>query len=86
MGKIMLENNSPSVRLKRGNTLKKIDKYIVRNLILDLHNPVVKIEVELYINNLLVDTKYIYYEETTGDVDVNSLIDKTHEYLKNADI
>jgi hypothetical protein len=86
MGKIMLENNSPSVRLKRGNTLKKIDKYIIRNLILDLHNPVVKIEVELYINNLLVDTKYIYYEETTGDVDVNSLIDKTHEYLKNADI
>jgi hypothetical protein len=86
MGKIMLENNSPSVRLKRGNTLKKIDKYIVRNLILDLHNPVVKIEVELYRNNLLVDTKYIYYEETTGDVDVNSLIDKTHEYLKNADI
>ncbi len=82
----MLENNSPSVRLKRGNTLKKIDKYIVRNLILDLHNPVVKIEVELYRNNLLVDTKYIYYEETTGDVDVNSLIDKTHEYLKNADI
>ncbi len=82
----MLENNSPSVRLKRGNTLKKIDKYIIRNLILDLHNPVVKIEVELYINNLLVDTKYIYYEETTGDVDVNSLIDKTHEYLKNADI
>jgi hypothetical protein len=47
MGKIMLENNSPSVRLKRGNTLKKIDKYIIRNLILDLHNPVVKIEVEL---------------------------------------
>lgn len=82
----MLENTTPSVRLKRGNTLKKIDKYIIRNLILDLHNPVVKIEVELYIKNLLVDTKYIYYEETTGDIDVNSLIDKTHEYLKNADI
>lgn len=82
----MLENTTPSVKLKRGNTLQKVDRYIIRNLILDLHNPIVKIEVELYRNNLLVDTKYIYYEETTGDVDVNSLIDKTHEYLKNANI
>jgi hypothetical protein len=83
---VILEVQNPNVRLKRGNTLKKIDRYIIRNLILDLHNPVVKIEVEFYIGAQLVDTKNIYYEELTGDVDVNSLIDKTNEYLKNADI
>ena len=60
--------------------------YIISNLILDLINPQVKIEVELYKNDLLVDTRYIYFSETTGEVNVDNLIIQTKEILSNGEI
>jgi hypothetical protein len=42
--------------------------------------------VELYKDSILVDTKYIYFNEATDDVDVNELIKKTHEILSNGEI
>jgi hypothetical protein len=74
------------LKLKKGNTLIKITKYILTNLVLDLHKSNIKIEVELYKDSILVDTKYIYFNEATDDVDVNELIKKTHEILSNGEI
>ncbi len=81
-----LEVKTNNLRLKRGNTLIKITKYIITNLILDLINPQVKIEVELYKDDLLVDTRYIYFNETTGEVNVDNLIIQTKEILSNGEI
>jgi hypothetical protein len=81
-----LEVKTDNLRLKRGNTFIKITKYIISNLILDLINPQVKIEVELYKNDLLVDTRYIYFSETTGEVNVDNLIIQTKEILSNGEI
>ena len=81
-----LEIKTDNLRLKRGNTFIKITKYIISNLILDLINPQVKIEVELYKNDLLVDTRYIYFSETTGEVNVDNLIIQTKEILSNGEI
>jgi hypothetical protein len=81
-----LEVKSNNLRLKRGNTFVKITKYIISNLILDLINPQVKIEVQLYKDDLLVDTRYIYFSETTGEVNVDNLIIQTKEILSNGEI
>jgi hypothetical protein len=81
-----LEVKTNNLRLKRGNTFIKITKYIISNLILDLINPQVKIEVELYKDDLLVDTRYIYFSETTGEVNVDNLIIQTKEILSNGEI
>ena len=81
-----LEVKTNNLRLKRGNTFIKITKYIISNLILDLINPQVKIEVELYKDDLLVDTRYIYFNETTGEVNVDNLIIQTKEILSNGEI
>ena len=70
----MLEISTNNLKLKKGNTLIKITKYILTNLVLDLHKSNIKIEVELYKDSILVDTKYIYFNEATDDVDVNELI------------
>ena len=82
----MLEISANNLKLKQGNTLIKITKYILTNLVLDLHKSNIKIEVELYKDSILVDTKYIYFNEATDDVDVNELIKKTHEILSNGEI
>jgi hypothetical protein len=82
----MLEISTNNLKLKKGNTLIKITKYILTNLVLDLHKSNIKIEVELYKDSILVDTKYIYFNEATDDVDVNELIKKTHEILSNGEI
>jgi hypothetical protein len=82
----MLEISANNLKLKKGNTLIKITKYILTNLVLDLHKSNIKIEVELYKDSILVDTKYIYFNEATDDVDVNELIKKTHEILSNGEI
>jgi len=81
-----LEVVANNLRLKRGNTFVKITRYIITNLILDLRNPQVKIEVELFKDDLLVDTRYIYFSETTGEVDVDNLIIQTKEILSNGEI
>lgn len=81
-----LEVKTNNLRLKRGNTFVKITRYIITNLILDLRNPQVKIEVELFKDDLLVDTRYIYFSETTGEVDVDNLIIQTKEILSNGEI
>lgn len=81
-----LEVKSNNLRLKRGNTFVKITRYIITNLILDLRNPQVKIEVELFKDDLLVDTRYIYFSETTGEVNVDNLIIQTKEILSNGEI
>lgn len=81
-----LEVKANNLRLKRGNTFVKITRYIITNLILDLRNPQVKIEVELFKDDLLVDTRYIYFSETTGEVDVDNLIIQTKEILSNGEI
>jgi hypothetical protein len=75
-----------NLRLKRGNTKVKITHYIITNLILDLINPQVKIEVQLFKDDLLVDTRYIYFSETSGDVNVDNLIIQTKEILCNGEI
>jgi hypothetical protein len=82
----MLEVVANNLKLKKGNTFIKISKYILTNLILDLHKSNIKIEVELYKDNILIDTKYIFFNEETEDVDINELIKKTHDILSNADI
>ena len=82
----MLEVVANNLRLKKGNTLVKISKYILTNLILDLHKSNIKIEVELYKDSILIDTKYIFFNEETEDVDINELIKKTHDILSNAEI
>lgn len=81
-----LEVKTNNLRLKRGNTFVKLTHYIITNLILDLRNPQVKIEVELYKENSLVDTRYIYFSETTGEVNVDNLIIQTKEILSNGEI
>lgn len=81
-----LEVKTDNLRLKRGNTFVKLTHYIITNLILDLRNPQVKIEVELYKENSLVDTRYIYFSETTGEVNVDNLIIQTKEILSNGEI